>query len=74
MPRALLRRLLDGTYRLERADPSGRRVAETYPSLIAALNAYPELRDRWRGVDRGDGIFERDVLYLVPDDVLSESG
>jgi len=72
MPRALLRRLLDGTYQLERPGRSG-APTETFPSLISALNAYPELRDLWRGVDRGDGSLGRDVLYVVPDDLLSES-
>ena len=73
MPRTLLRRLTDGTYRLERPGPHGRTIVEAYPSLTAALNAYPDLRDRWRGVDRSDGVLDRDVLYVVGDDVLSES-
>jgi hypothetical protein len=68
MQRALLRRLLDGTYRVERPGSA----SETFTTLIAALNAYPELRDHWRGVDRGDGDLGRDVLYVVPEDVLSE--
>lgn len=68
MPRALLSRFPDGSYRVELIDPKGRRTHDDYPSLVAALNADPTLRDLWRGVsaeDRRSGVVTTDVLYVV---------
>jgi hypothetical protein len=71
VPRALLSRLPDGAYRVEHIDESGRRRRDEYPSLVAALNADPSLRDSWRGVsaeDRRSGVLTADVLYVVDEE------
>jgi hypothetical protein len=71
VPKALLSRFPDGTYRVERLDPKGRRRHDDYPSLVAALNADPSLRDAWRGVsaeDRRSGVVTTQVLYVVDED------
>lgn len=71
MPKALLLRFSDGTFRVERFDARGRRSHDDFPSLVAALNADPSLRDAWRGVsaeDRRSGVLTADVLYVADEE------
>lgn len=71
MPKALLLRSPDGSFRVERYDARGRRTHDDYPSLVAALNADPSLQGAWRGVsaeDRRSGVVTASVLYVVDED------
>jgi hypothetical protein len=71
VPKALLSRFPDGSYRVERIGPKGRRSQDDFPSLVAALNSDPALRDAWRGVsaeDRRSGVITTEVLYVVDED------
>jgi len=65
--RALVRRE-EHAYLLEVTSPAG-TVRARYPTLLAALNADPELRHLWRPAPRAEraepGIGP-DVLYVVP--------
>jgi hypothetical protein len=68
--RALLRRLPNGTYRVERVDADGRRAIEDYSTLIAALSGDGSLRDVWRpktALGTAAATLDPSVLYLVPE-------
>ena len=71
MPKAVLLRSPDGSFRVERYDAKGRPSHDDFPSLVAALNAEPSLRDLWRGVsaeDRRSGVVTANVLYVVDEE------
>jgi hypothetical protein len=66
---ALLRKLADGTYRVEvRGGPGAPRTAAVHFSLVAALNSEARYVHAWRPVseaERRAGAVGPDVLYVV---------
>jgi hypothetical protein len=67
---ALLRKLADGTYRVEvDGEPGVPRTAAVHFSLVAALNSEARYVHAWRPVseaERRAGACGPDVLYVAP--------